>query len=73
MFGKWLGQDVDYSSRRVDCGVVVGGGVTFWRHLYVGIVFEQGIVGIVTVKNTSGDNDHKLRNQSVSLSVGYNF
>ncbi len=68
-----LKQDIEYASRRVDGGVIVGGGVTFWRHLYVGILLEQGIVGIVNTKNFLGNEDHKLRNQSLSLSVGYNF
>lgn len=73
VWGKWLGDDIEYASRRVDGGVIVGGGVTFWRHLYVGILLEQGVVGVVNTKNFMGDNDHKLRNQSTSISVGYNF
>lgn len=73
VWSKWLGYDIDYASRRVDGGVILGGGITFWRHLYVGVLLEQGIVGIVNTKNFLGDDDHKLRNQSLSLSVGYNF
>lgn len=62
---------VCYESRRLDCGITLGGGVTFWRRLYVGVENDWGIMSVMKL---SGEGEsHKLRNETFSLVVGYNF
>ena len=62
---------IRYGSRRMDCGITLGGGVTFWHRLYVGV---ENDLGILSVMKLSGEGEsHKLRNETFSLVVGYNF
>lgn len=62
---------VRYESQRMDCGITLGGGVTFWRRLYVGVENDWGILSVMKLSG-EGEN-HKLRNETFSLVVGYNF
>ncbi len=75
IFSDWLDSPVQYNSRRIDAGLVIGGGITFWTlagNYYVGLSLEKGIVGAIETSSPL-DNNHKLRNQNISLDIAFTF
>lgn len=68
--------DVTYESRRLDVGGTVGGGITLWRKLYVGAQYDIGITSVMRIGGiwqNNGADEQKLRNNTMTFQVGYNF
>lgn len=68
--------DITYESRRLDVGGTVGGGITLWRKLYVGAQYDIGITSVMQIGGiwqNNGADKQKLRNNTMTFQVGYNF
>lgn len=74
--GKWKEEEdgesyeVDFFDdgiKRFDCGLQVGGGLTFAQHYYLGVAYEFGFI------NIADESDLKVKNNNIMISLGYNF
>lgn len=74
--GKWKEEEdgesyeVDFFDDRIkrfDCGLQVGGGLTFAQHYYLGVAYEFGFT------NIADESDLKVKNNNIMISLGYNF
>lgn len=54
-------------NKRFDCGLQVGGGLTFAKHYYLGVTYEFGF------GNISKWDDTTIKNKNLMVSLGYNF
>ena len=57
--------------KRSDLGLQTGIGLTFFKHYFIGTYFKYSIKN--NAKNREGSENHRLRNSSWSVSLGYNF
>ena len=55
--------------KNFDCGLQVGGGMTFARHYYFGLTYEFGLITITKAK----DAEVKSKNRNWMISLGYTF
>lgn len=53
--------------KRFDCGLQVGGGLTFAQKYYLGVTYEFGF------GNISNYDDIEVKNKNLMVSLGYNF
>lgn len=74
--GKWkeeghgVDEEIDFFDdgiKRFDCGLQIGGGLTFAKHYYLGVAYEFGFT------NIADDSDMKMKNNNLMFSLGYNF
>lgn len=74
--GKWKEEEdgesyeVDFFDdgiKRFDCGLQVGGGLTFAQHYYLGVAYEFGFT------NIADESEMKIKNNNLMISLGYNF
>lgn len=68
--------DITYENRRLDVGGTVGGGITLWRRLYVGAQYDIGITSVMQIGGiwqNNGADKQKLRNNTMTFQIGYNF
>ena len=54
-------------NKRFDCGLQVGGGLTFAKKYYIGVAYEFGF------GNISKWDDTTIKNKNLMVSLGYNF
>lgn len=57
----------DDDLKRFDMGLHVGGGLTFARHIYLGVGYEFGLTDMYD------DEEISIKNSNFMISVGYNF
>lgn len=55
--------------KNFDCGLQIGGGITFVRHYYLGLTYEFGLTNMAKAK----DAEVKPKNRNWMLSLGYTF
>lgn len=63
----WDFFDDEDGFKRFDCGLQVGGGLTFAKHYYLGVTYEFGFC------NIEDDDDFNTKNNNLMISLGYNF
>ncbi len=56
--------------KRFDCGLQIGLGFTFIKHIYVGAAYEMGFTNICEPEKSDCD---KVKNHNWMFSVGYTF
>ncbi|MCD8282585.1 MAG: PorT family protein [Prevotella sp.] len=61
----YFGEDDGVCGKRFDCGVSLGGGVTFVKHIYLGFQYEFGF--------TNAYKEMGIKNRNCMISLGYNF
>ena len=61
-------EEVDYfndEDNKFDVGLQIGAGVTFAKHIYLGLAYEFGFINVVP--------DYKTKNSNFMISLGYQF
>ena len=55
----------DDEDNKFDVGLQIGAGVTFAKHIYLGLAYEFGFINVVP--------DYKTKNSNFMISLGYQF
>lgn len=68
-------QTSDVTINKAGAGVLFGGGVTFFNHLYAGVSFDFGLSSVMKFDNGFGrwDDKYRMRNSAMSFNIGYTF
>ena len=65
---KEIEEEVDYfhdDTNKFDVGLQIGAGMTFAKHIYLGVAYEFGFVNVI--------DDVKSKNSNFMISLGYQF
>ena len=65
---KYMEYEWDYfddEDNKFDVGLQIGAGVTFAKHIYLGLAYEFGFINVVP--------DYKTKNSNFMISLGYQF
>ena len=54
----------------IDCGVIIGTGVSFYRRFYLGIQYEHGFMDMI---NDSRGKYGEAHSRNIAISLGYDF
>lgn len=65
----------DVTINKAGVGVMFGGGVTFFNHLYAGVSFDFGLSSVMKFNKGFGkwDDKYRMRNSALSFNIGYTF
>lgn len=55
----------EHDDNKFDVGLQIGAGVTFVKHIYLGLAYEFGFINVVP--------DYKTKNRNFMISLGYQF
>lgn len=60
---------------KVGAGLLFGGGVTFFNHLYAGMSFDFGFTPVLKFYdgNVLWDDECRMKNSAISFNIGYTF
>ena len=70
VMGQSVTQDVDEAFESVDFGFNIGAGYDFTKKFSIGIRYN---LGLANVAETEDESNEKIKNNVLSLSLGYKF